>query len=94
MVGTAYLHFASSCATVKEITLSRFLLSVHRAQNKCISWAVNPMVDPGSFSGIEGYVLHFIPAGFLPQCPKTTPKYQKISYSYKPQCLLSSRFFF
>jgi len=34
---------------------------------------MNTVVDPGSFSWIEGHMLHFIPAGFLSQCPKTAP---------------------
>jgi hypothetical protein len=32
------------------------------------------LVDRGSFIGIEGYVLHLISSGFLPECPRTIPK--------------------
>jgi len=52
------------------------------------------VVDTG-FSGVVGYALHFIPPGFLPECPMTTPKYfQKISYSSKPQISFSASFIF
>jgi len=54
----------------------------------------NSVVDTG-FSGVVGCALHFIPPGFLPECPMTTPKYsQEIPYSSKPQILLSASFLF
>lgn len=39
---------------------------------------VNSVVDPGSFD-ISGFVLHFIPPGFLPECPRSISKYPRKS---------------
>ena len=46
-------------------------LWVHREQVKLISYVMTPVVDPGNFSGVQGYVLHFSFLGLPPECPRT-----------------------
>jgi hypothetical protein len=40
----------------------------------------DPMVDPGTFHGFEGYILHFIPSGLLLVSQDYTKVKENITY--------------
>ena len=67
-------HFwQNNCVKISSVSLER-------TQEKCISYVVNPVVDPRNVSQIEVFELYFILPGLLQEYPRTFSVYPQQLY--------------